>query len=504
MASNADQGSATRLSSPLPGMIEARSGRPVLIALYGPKQGTVYPLEGEVIIGRADNVSISIRDDSVSRRHTRLINRGPESVVVEDLGSKNGTWVNGRRITSAELRNGDTIQVGNEVVFHFVYRDPVEQRLLERQKLEAIGRLAGGVAHEFNNLLSVMLGNLSHLQRELQAGPATELQREMLRDAIGAADRATDLTHQLLGLARRSRPSDLPVDISALVEDLGRLVGRTLVRDIQLDMQISPNLHVRGQPAELQQALLNLCINARDAMTNGGTLTLRVRPLSSEDRRRGREGVPRGDFIEVQVEDTGLGMDAETLRRVFEPFFTTKEFKDGTGLGMAIVHGIVRSHSGYIDVQSAVGKGTVISMWIPAIERPVIINPAPAATPEPALTPGRQILLVEDDEALRRSVTRMLEHLGQKVIAVADGGEAVETLRKRGGQIDLVVLDASMPRQGGAQTLAALRTLAPKLKVLLSSGFHAHLEPELTAGVQGVLPKPYTLQQLMTALRAIG
>jgi two-component system cell cycle sensor histidine kinase/response regulator CckA len=483
----------------------SKARRPVLIALYGPNPGTEYPIDGELVIGRADDATIPVQDDRVSRRHTRVVPRGPEVVHVEDLGSKNGTWVNGRRVDIAELRNGDTIQVGNEVVFHFVYRDPIEQRLLERQKLEAIGRLAGGVAHEFNNLLTVMLGNLTQLQRELHAGPTSEAQRDMLRDAIGAAERATEMTGQLLGLARRARPSGLPVDVSALVEDLGRLVGRTLVRDIRVVLDVMPGLHVCGQAPELQQALLNLCINARDAMASGGVLTLRVRTLAANDVRRAREGLPRGDYVELRVEDTGIGMDPETLKHVFEPFFTTKGLKDGTGLGMAIVHGIVRGHGGHIDVQSELGRGSSISLLLPAVEAPEASAATPEPEPEPTLAPGGRILLVEDDEALRRSVTRMLEHLDQRVIAVADGVEAVGAFREHGANIDLVVLDVSMPRQGGARTFAELRALAPGVKVLLSSGHHHdHLEPELRAGIDGFLPKPYTLQQLVAALRAIA
>ena len=478
--------------------------KPVLISVYGPTPGTVYPIDGELVIGRADDASITVQDDRVSRHHTRLVVRGPESVHVEDLGSKNGTWINGRRVASAELQNGDTLQVGNETVFHFVYRDPIEQRLQERQKLEAIGRLASGVAHEFNNLLSIMLGNLSHLQRELQGSKVgTELQHSMLRDAIGAAGRATEMTNQLLGLARRARPSDAPVNVSALVEDLARLVGRTLVRDITLELDITPGLYIRGEAPEVQQALLNLCINARDAMTAGGVLTLRLRSLPLTDPRRARDGIS-GEFVELQVEDTGVGMDADTLKHMFEPFFTTKQFKDGTGLGMAIVHGIVRGHGGYIDVQSAVGRGTTISLFMPRSDPPGRTVSLPLTEAEPPLAPGRLILLVEDDEALRRSVTRMLEHLGQRVLAVADGVEAVELFRRKSQQIDLVLLDVSMPRQGGAQTFAALRKLAPGVKVLLSSGYHGdHLEPALRAGVQGFLPKPYTLTQLIAALRAI-
>lgn len=485
----------TTHASPLVQSDERPIRRPVLIAMHGPNPGAVHPIPGEVILGRSNEASISVDDDRVSRRHTRILVVGPDEVRLEDLGSKNGTWVNGRRVATADLRSGDTIQIGNETIFQFAYRDPVEQRLLERQKMEAIGRLAGGVAHEFNNLLSVVLGNLSQIQRIMQSGEPADGQADMLRDAISAATRATEMTHQLLGIARRARVSDTPVNVSALVEDLGRLVSRTLIQDIELELDVEPDLYIRGQAPELQQALLNLCINARDAMPSGGLLTLRVRKVEA--------GSPTG-CVEVSVEDTGVGMDEATLKHVFEPFFTTKELGRGTGLGMSIVHGIVSGHQGHIDVQSEVDQGTAVVLTLPCAAPPPVPE-APTLAPRAAPAPDKTILLVEDDEALRRSVTRMLEHLGHRVWVAADGVEAVEVFKKRHTDIDVVLLDVGMPRQGGARTFDEMRAINADVKVLLSSGYHGdHLEPLLRAGVQGFLPKPYTLQQLVDALRAVA
>jgi two-component system cell cycle sensor histidine kinase/response regulator CckA len=475
---------------------ERISRRPVLIALHGPNPGTVHPIPGEVILGRSNDASIYVDDDRVSRRHTRILVASPDEVRLEDLGSKNGTWVNGRRVATAELHNGDTIQIGNDTVFQFSYRDPVEQRLLERQKMEAIGRLAGGVAHEFNNLLAVVLGNLSQLQRHMQSGEgAADVQLDMLRDAINATTRATEMTHQLLGIARRARVSDTPVNVSALVEDLGRLVSRTLVRDLELELDVEPELYIRGQAPELQQALLNLCINARDAMPRGGVLTLRVHACDSDPDD------PLGPCVEICVEDTGMGMDEATLKHVFEPFFTTKDIGRGTGLGLSIVHGIVTGHRGHIDIQSEVGQGTSVMLVLPCTPPPPAAEiPQPAA--RPVVATARTILLVEDDEALRRSVTRMLEHLGYRVYVAADGVEAVEVFRRQHLEVDVVLLDVGMPRQGGARTFDEMKAIDPDVKVLLSSGYHGdHLEPQLRAGVHGFLPKPYTLQQLVDALK---
>lgn len=476
---------------------ERSSRRPVLVALHGPNPGTVHPIPGEVILGRSNDASIYVDDDRVSRRHTRIIVVGPDEVRLEDLGSKNGTYVNGKRVSAAELHNGDTIQIGNETVFQFSYRDPVEQRLLERQKMEAIGRLAGGVAHEFNNLLAVVLGNLSQLQKLITTGDSSDIQLDMVRDAISATTRATEMTQQLLGIARRARVSETPVNVSALVDDLARLVSRTLVRDVQLVLDIEPDLYIRGQAPELQQALLNLCINARDAMPRGGILTLRVHACDSDSDD------PLGPCVEICVEDTGMGMDEATLKHVFEPFFTTKEIGRGTGLGLSIVHGIVTGHRGHIEIQSEVGQGTAVIIVLPCAPPPDV----PATSPPPSRPTSEvasTVLLVEDDEALRRSVTRMLEHLGYRVWIAGDGVEAVDVFRRHAPEIDVVLLDVGMPRQGGARTFDEMRAIDPEVKVLLSSGYHGdHLEPILRAGVHGFLPKPYTLQQLVDALSAV-
>ena len=362
-----EPGATTHLSSPLPSAPHVPVRRPVLIAMFGPNPGTVYPIDGEVVVGRGEEASITIHDDRVSRRHTRIVALGPDLVQVEDLGSKNGTWVNGRRITCAELRSGDTVQVGNEVVFHFAFRDPLEQRMFERQKLAAIGRLVGGVADEFEGLLSVVVGNLDRLRRALEAdGSARPAHLDALDAALGAAESAADMTHQLRGLAHSAVPSDAPVDLSALVGGLARLLGRLLGREVRLELAVEPGLHVRGQAPDLRQALLSLCLDARDAMAGGGTLTLGVRRLDLDDPRRARGGLPRGSFVELRVEDTGAGMDAEARKHLFEPFFA------GAGVGMAAVHAVVTGHGGHVDVESASGRGTVVTLLLPCVEAPAV------------------------------------------------------------------------------------------------------------------------------------
>jgi CheY-like chemotaxis protein len=457
-----------------------------------PRRGDPRPLER-----RLDHVD----DDRVSRRHTRILVVGPEEVRLEDLGSKNGTWVNGRRVATAELHNGDTIQIGNDTVFQFSYRDPVEQRLLERQKMEAIGRLAGGVAHEFNNLLAVVLGNLSQLQRHMQSGEgAAEVQLDMLRDAISATTRATEMTHQLLGIARRARVSDTPVNVSALVEDLGRLVSRTLVRDIELKLEIEPRLHIRGQAPELQQALLNLCINARDAMTRGRHLDpARAPPATTTRPRR----PCRASFVEIRVEDTGVGHgrgDAEARVRALLHHQDRARHRPRHVDRPRHRHRARRAHRRpepagprhHGHRRAAVRRGA---------SRPP--RPADRARPRPPAEP--HVLLVEDEDALRRSVTRMLQHLGTGCSVAADGVEAVDLFRRHIAEVDVVLLDVSMPRQSGAQTFEALRAISPTVKVLLSSGYHGdHLEPALRASVDGFLPKPYSLQQLVDALKTVA
>lgn len=288
---------------------------------------------------------------------------------------------------------------------------------------------------------------------------------------------------QLVGITQGGRAVDAAIDVSVLVEEIGRLVARTVEGDISVRLDIEPGLHICGDGLEIQQALLTLCISACDAMVREGVLTLKVRRLGADDPRHRHDGVPSAALVEIRVEDTGIHREAR-------------------GLGTAIVGGIVARHRGHVDVQSRPDHGTAISVVFPCEEARA--SRAPAGRPESpdAGEPRLQVLVVEDDDNLRRGVARMLQHLGHRVRTAADGVEAVDLLRRHVGEVDIVLLDVNMPRLGGIAALEALRAVSPAVKVILSTGTpDADLDPALRARANVLLPKPFSFQQLIEALK---
>jgi PAS domain S-box-containing protein len=376
-------------------------------------------------------------------------------------------------------------------------RRALEARLQQAQRLETIGQLAGGVAHDFNNLLTAVLANLSILDSTLPVGAAG---REEVRDATLAAERATRLVRQLLTFARQQVVAPRQVDLNESVEAMDRLLGRIIGEHIARQTRLSPGLWpVRIDPSQLEQVLVNLVVNARDAMPGGGVLTVATANvlLSPGERSPEAVDVPPGAWVRLTVEDTGHGMDESTLSRIFEPFFTTKEKGRGTGLGLATVHGTVQQAGGHVRVQSAPGAGTRFTVWLPRdrgepeTERP----PAPAAAPG-----GREtILLAEDDPQVRAIAARILSDRGYRVLPAADGLEALRTADAHSGPIALLATDVVMPGLGGRGLAETLRSRRPELAVLFLSGY-----PE--GGVEpgaAFLPKPFTPEQLAATVRQL-
>lgn len=374
-----------------------------------------------------------------------------------------------------------------------VVRDVSDKRELERQiataqRMEAIGRLAGGVAHDFNNLLTVIIGAAETTTLTVPEGhPAREESGEILR----AAARATDLTRQLLAFARRSVVSPRRVDINAVVQDAERLLNRILGEDVQLDVHLERRLPaVLIDPTQLEQVLLNLVVNARDAMPEGGRLTIRT------------ARVPSGVALEVQ--DTGTGIADEIQPYIFEPFFTSKGPGQGTGLGLATCYGIVQQASGEIRVHSRSGAGATFTVVLPALEEPA---ESPAAAPggqeSQRARPGERILLVEDDPQVRAVSRRILISLGYDVLVAGDGDEGLRLAQESGAPIHLVATDVVMPRRSGVELAAALSATRPDLPVLFLTGYSEEYAALTDARVRGavVLLKPFTAAGLAAAVR---
>jgi two-component system cell cycle sensor histidine kinase/response regulator CckA len=368
-------------------------------------------------------------------------------------------------------------------------RRELATRLLHSQKMEAVGQLAGGIAHDFNNLLTVILGFANRLAARLDEGAGSELM-----EIRQAAERAAALTHQLLAFSRRQPHATELVDVNVLVSSVEQMVRRLIGEDIRLTITASaePAL-VEADPGQLEQVLVNLVVNARDALSVGGEIRIAVSTVDANDARSDQlEHLP-GDHIVLSVSDTGTGMSEETVARIFEPFFTTKEQGKGTGLGLATVYGIVEQAGGRIAVASEQGRGTQFTISLPASKRSAVKE-------EPAAT----ILLAEDEPALRKLARLILEEEHYRVIEARNGRDALELAARYRGTIDLLLTDIVMPELSGPDLVAQLASVRPDLSVIYMSGYTdsriagRHLADES----HSLLRKPFDPDELTRQVRA--
>jgi len=379
-------------------------------------------------------------------------------------------------------------------------RRRMETRLVQAQRMESIGTLAAGVAHDFNNLLTTILGNAELMIADLAAShPHYGLLQEIARQ-VQSAKR---LTAQLLGFSRRGRYEVRVLELNTLIRETAEAFGRTR-KEIVIRLELAADLHaVEGDLGQLEQLLLNLMVNAGDAMPSGGELALSSRNCGHEAISANLFTPREGRYVLLSVRDTGVGMDARTRERIFEPFFTTKEMGRGTGLGLASVYGIVKGHGGYIEVDSSPGQGSTFRIFLPSSSAP-----APRAAPLPTVLESAQCLLLVDDEQPVLTVAGdMLSRLGYTVLRAVSGEQALKVYQEHRDRIRAVVLDLVMPGMSGVELFARLRRLNPEVKVLLASGYSSEGEADrlLEQGAAAFLQKPFTLQQLSETLaRLLG
>jgi signal transduction histidine kinase len=370
----------------------------------------------------------------------------------------------------------------------------VEARLLQAQRMEAVGLLASGVAHDFNNILTVVSGQCHLLLSEASLEGAA---RHRVEEIDRASERASSLTRQLLAFSRRQVLQPTVLDLNRVLADMNGMLARIIGEDIVIHPELAPDLgRVRADRGQIEQVVINLAVNARDAMPRGGKLGLRTANVEVDASRARRSiGLRPGSYVALSVSDRGAGMSREVLSRIFEPFFTTKELGRGTGLGLSTVYGIVKQSDGFIDVSSAPGEGSTFDVLLPRVSEPL----APTAKSLSAPMRGEgTILLVEDDDAVRRLTREILEFSGYRVLESADGREAFSAIEREEGNVDLVITDLVMPGMGGDEFAELLAARHPQIRVLYTSG---HLERPvavpLTPKYRELIRKPFKSGELV-------
>jgi two-component system cell cycle sensor histidine kinase/response regulator CckA len=408
------------------------------------------------------------------------------------------------RCSGRRIHEGD----GEAPYFEAFAEDVTERRVLERQlrmaaKMEAVGRLSGGIAHDFNNLLGVIIGYSQVLRRKLgKDSPLAEHAEEVEK----AGQRAVALTRQLLAFSRQQILTPAVLDLNALVSDMEKMLPRLLGEDIALSIHLGSELgRVKADPGQIEQVVMNLAVNARDAMPNGGELVIETANVELDQAyARQHPGAKPGRCVMLSVADSGMGMNAETLAHIFEPFFTTKEVGKGTGLGLATVYGVVKQSGGYVWVDSELGKGSSFQIFLPRIEEgltPTIVGPSQ----DENLLGNETVLLVEDADALRKLARSFLAEHGFQTLVASNGDEAIQVAQNHNGKIHLLVTDVVMPGMNGKALADRLRPLHPGLRVLYISGYtdsfiagHGVLEE----GTH-LLHKPFTEDALVRKIREV-
>jgi two-component system cell cycle sensor histidine kinase/response regulator CckA len=380
-------------------------------------------------------------------------------------------------------------------------RKLLEERFIQAQKMESIGLLAGGIAHDFNNILGGILGYASWLKTNINRDhpffrPVDTIEK--------SASRAAELTAQLLAFARGGKYDIRPSSLNSVISESLKILVGTLDKSIAIETRLNDSLPtVEIDVGQIQQVLMNLCVNARDAMPGGGCLTIQssVARLSESDARNQPEAKP-GWFAVLSVSDTGVGMDDSVKGRIFEPFFTTKEKGKGTGLGLAMVYGVIKNHGGFINVYSEAGEGSTFKIYLPLSGKPEVLE----CVSETEMAGGHEtILVVDDEEAIRQVAADILGSYGYRVRLANDGTEGVALFKREPGAIDMVLLDMVMPRQGGRETFLQLQKIDPTVRVLFSTGYSQNekVNEIMALGIRGFIQKPYQVRDLLAKVRDV-
>jgi PAS domain S-box-containing protein len=414
-------------------------------------------------------------------------------------------------------RNGDPVYVVARLIGNFRGRDltelhvylfndtkrkRLEQQLVQAQKMEGLGTLAGGIAHDFNNILAIILGYTNKLESSRAKPSEFPGAIKVIKEAV---DRGAALVQQLLTSARQTEARFSSVDLNTLLRELDRMLEATFPKTISFNLELSPDLPlITADKSQLHQVLLNLCVNARDAMPDGGTLTLSTAITPGSELTEAFSGVTAEHYACIRVRDTGVGMTRQVKSHIFEPFFSTKERGKGTGLGLSVVYGVVNNHRGFVQVESEPGAGTTFIVYLP-VQHAATEKVGADRAGGPQQNIPHTILLVEDEEMLRELGVSILETEGFRVLAAKDGLEAVALFEQHSDEIGLVVCDLGLPRLGGREAFLKMKQSRPGVRAIVASGY---LEPTirsemLKAGVIDTIQKPYDFNDLLAKIREV-
>jgi PAS domain S-box-containing protein len=452
------------------------------------------------IVGRPfESLFVGERQDAMQARVERMFTGGEglrdiEEQMVTAQGKVFFVLLNSTLVVDA----GGAAVHARIVARDISERKRMEAAILHAQKIDSIGNLAGGIAHDFNNILAAILGSASIMRRHISERARLAKYVDIIESA---ARRGSSLTRQLLTFARKSQTETVPVDVNALILETLEMFQRSVSKEIVVETALAEDhLTVNGDDGQIQQALLNLFLNARDAMPDGGRLTVATAATVADGRTPGQFlSVRPGPFVEIRVSDSGPGIPREIQNRIFEPFFTTKD--QGTGLGLSVVYGVIQNHGGFINLESSPGHGTTFAVFLP---RSVAELPSSARKRRPRIPHGTEhILVIEDEESVSEIARDMLSGLGYTVYVAHDGREGVELYRTRQASIDLVLLDINMPVMSGQEAFEALRRIQPQLRIIIVTGYGKGVidTPRFSSDVNGFVQKPFQLETLAFKVR---
>jgi PAS domain S-box-containing protein len=466
---------------------------PALIDMLG------YDSESEVL---SLDIARDVYCDPEQRSQVagQLVETGYIEDVEADWKRKDGRIINVRISAVLVPEEGSEIEVFQGFVEDVTERKTLARQFWQAQKMQAVGRLAGGIAHDFNNVLMVVSSYADLIQQRQVTDEKVARYAEKIRDA---AMRAATVTRQLLAFSRQQVLEPEILDLNSVVSDLGKFLPNLLGEDVAVVTTLESGLRrAKIDRGQIEQVIMNLAINARDAMPKGGHFEIKTQNIELDAAyAAAHPPMHPGPYVKLSVADSGIGMDAETQAHIFEPFFTTKERGKGTGLGLAMVYGVVKQSGGFIWVTSEAGRGTAFAVYLPQVEEPITRASKPSVAT--ATSQGSEtILLVEDDEALRAATCEFLQSRGYTVLAAADGAEAMRVCEQHTGTIDVILTDLVMPGVDGVELAKAVATRYPNICVLYMSGYTDRFVEGLNAETV-LLQKPFTLAVLASKLRAL-